>query len=91
MRARSPSHPGLSRYDEVARLLTGRPGARADDGATWIEELVRRLDVPSLSVFGLTPEAIPELVEMSSRASSMKANPIELTPEELAGVLQAAS
>jgi alcohol dehydrogenase class IV len=91
LRARTPGHPALARYDEIARLLTGRSDARADEGAAWLEALVRRLAVPSLSAFGLTGEAIPGLVEMGRRASSMKANPIALTADELTRVLEAAS
>ncbi len=90
LRTRAPGPPALERYDEVARLLTGRPDASADEGAAWLDDLVRRLGVPSLTAFGLTAEAIPELVEMGRRASSMKANPIELTADELARVLVAA-
>ncbi len=29
----------LSRYDEVAQLLTGKPDARAEDGVVWIDDL----------------------------------------------------
>ena len=33
----------LRRYDEVARLLTGRAGATAEDGVRWIAALCRKL------------------------------------------------
>lgn len=49
------------------------------------------LGVPSLAACGLTAESVPEVVEMGRRASSVKANPIELTADELAGILEAAS
>jgi alcohol dehydrogenase class IV len=91
LRTRAPSHPVLARYDEIARLFTGRPDARADDGAEWLASLVRQLGVPSLAAFGLTAAAIPGIVSAARRASSMKANPIELTETELAAVLEAAS
>lgn len=91
LRARVPSHPALARYDEIARLLTGRPDAQADEGVDWLASLVLQLGVPTLSTLGLTPAAIPDLVSAARRASSMKANPIELTEPELAAVLEAAS
>jgi alcohol dehydrogenase class IV len=91
LRSRAPQHPALGRYDEVARLLTVRPEARAEDGAAWLETLVARLGVPSLGRHGLVPAEIPMLVEKARRASSMKANPIELSADELAAVLREAT
>src|SRR5450759_1521275 len=38
LRARAPEK--LTRYDEVARLLTGRPHATAPDGVAWITALL---------------------------------------------------
>jgi alcohol dehydrogenase class IV len=90
LRARDPRGPGLERYTEVARLLTGRPSASADDTAPWLASLVEELQVPSLRQYGLTPAAIPELVASAQRSSSMKGNPIELTLEELSATLEAA-
>jgi alcohol dehydrogenase class IV len=90
LRSRAAEHRALARYDEIARLLTGRPDAVAEDGADWLEALVRKLGIPHLAAFGLEAGAIPEAVERARRASSMKANPIELTPGELALVLAAA-
>jgi len=83
LRARVPESPALRRYDEVARLLTGRPHAVAEDGAAFAAELCRRLEIPPLRAYGVTEADIPVLAEKAANASSMKANPIELTPEEL--------
>lgn len=91
LRARAPQHPALGRYDDVARLLTGRPDAQADDGAAWLDALVARLGVPALSHYGLVAAQIPGVVEKARRASSMKANPIELNADELTEVLRQAA
>jgi len=48
------------------------------------------LDVPSLSNFGITEDYFPELVARSKKASSMKGNPVNLTDEELMGILKKA-
>jgi alcohol dehydrogenase class IV len=48
------------------------------------------LDIPALNTYGIQSTDVPELVEKAARASSMKANPIVLTSEELARTLQAA-
>ncbi len=77
------------RYEEVARLLTGRAGATAEEGADWVEALVAELKIPPLSAYGITSEHFPEIIEKAARSSSMKANPVQLLPEELNGVLEA--
>jgi alcohol dehydrogenase class IV len=90
LRARNPKSNVLLRYNEVARLLTGEPGSKADDGAMWLGQLVSDLKIPPLRSYGLSRDHIRELVEKATHASSMKANPIVLAGEELAEVLQSA-
>jgi alcohol dehydrogenase class IV len=90
LRQREPASEVLRRYDEVACLLTGNPPAKADDGVEWVRALVTELRIPPLGRYGLGREHTAELVEKSAKASSMKANPIVLTPAELAATLEAA-
>lgn len=78
----------LSRYDEVARLLTGKPDAGATDGIDWIHDLCNALDVAPLFEFGITEAHFPEMIAGAKRASSMKGNPVELTDEELIEILR---
>jgi alcohol dehydrogenase class IV len=90
LRARAPAGEALRRYDEVARLLTGRPHASAEDGVQWIGQLCRTLEIPPLGTYGVTRADIPSLVQQSAQASSMKGNPIVLTGEELREVIACA-
>jgi alcohol dehydrogenase class IV len=90
LRQRAPEDQALRNYAEIAKILTGNTSATVEQGAEWISSLVRRLAIPGLHNFGLTPTAIAPLVEMAARASSMKGNPITLTDEELAEILQSA-
>ncbi len=83
LRARAPEHPSLSRFQEAAALLTGRAEARAEDAIAWVKELCQALGVPGLRRYGLTEAEVPRLVEKARVASSMKANPLVLTDEEL--------
>lgn len=83
LRRRAPESLALGRYDEIARLLTGRPQAIADDGVEWVAALCRRLEIPPLGAYGLTASDIEELCVKAARTSSMKGNPIALTAEEL--------
>ena len=85
--ARMPGAAGLRRYEEVARWLTGRDSATAADGVQWITELCAALAIPPLRTYGLGLAEVPTLVEKAIQASSMKANPIVLTKEELTEVL----
>ena len=90
LRSRAPDSDTLRRYDEVARLVTGDASAKADDGVRWVDELVRELQIPRLSAYGVSEQHVGELAEKAAKASSMKANPIVLTKEELAEILRAA-
>lgn len=90
LRERAPEHPSLERYAEVARLLTGRLDAAADDGVQWVEALTHDLRIPGLSVYGVNSDVLPEIADKAAHASSMKGNPIALSQAELAGILHAA-
>jgi alcohol dehydrogenase class IV len=87
LRMRAPDSVALGRYDEVARILTGNPAATAEAGVEWVRGLVADLQVPGLRNYGIGPEHVDELVEKAGKASSMKANPISLTREELSEIL----
>jgi alcohol dehydrogenase class IV len=88
--ARAPDQPARRRYDDVARILTGRGDATAGDAVAWLRALVADLDIPPLAAYGLGAADVDILVEQAQRASSMKANPIVLTAGELRGVLETA-
>jgi alcohol dehydrogenase class IV len=90
LRGRAVDSPALVRYEQVARWLTGRPDAAAEDGAEWVAALCRKLRIPPLSRYGVDRAAIPEVVAKAARASSMKGNPVVLAEEELASILTAA-
>lgn len=90
LESRQPGNEALRRYREVARLLTGNDGATANDGVEWARKLVADLRIPRLSAHGLTRGHVAELVEKAEKASSMKANPIALTRDELAEILDRA-
>jgi alcohol dehydrogenase class IV len=87
LRSRAPDSDLLARYDEVARIITGKDTAQATDGVEWVQNLCSQLKVPPLSTFGISQADIPVVVEKSKNASSMKGNPIRLTDEELTEIL----
>lgn len=87
---RAPVGVALRRYEEVARILTGRPAATIADGIRWVHALCVELEVPSLGRHGMVAAEIPAVVAEAQKASSTKGNPIALTDEELAETLRQA-
>jgi alcohol dehydrogenase class IV len=87
-------HPTLARYADVGLALAGK---QSGNGPTAVElaisesiALVRDLKIPPLSEYGLTRERIPEMVALARKASSMRFNPVTLSDEALAGILEGA-
>ncbi len=88
---RTAAASGISgRYDGIARLLTGDPKAGAEDGVRWVRDLIAGFPIQPLRAFGVTSESVPALVARAAKASSMKANPVPLTEDELSAILHAA-
>lgn len=90
LRARAPQHPALERYAVIARLLTGHNDATADEGIAWVRALCAELSISALRNWGIAESDLPGIVEKAAHASSMKANPLPLTAEELLAALAAA-
>jgi alcohol dehydrogenase class IV len=90
LRERAPDSPALPRFERIARDLTAREDASAEDAIAWTTDLVRRLGIPSLRNYGLTPDKFGPLAEAAAASTSMKANPILLTREELVEILESA-
>jgi alcohol dehydrogenase class IV len=90
LRARASEHPAYLRFTELAALLTGEFEATAEDGIAWVRALVAELKVPGLARHGLTEAAIPLLIERARAASSMRANPVALTDQELGEIARGA-
>ncbi len=86
-RARAAEGETVRRYETVARVLTDKPQAAAEDGVEWVRELSREFEIPPLRTYGIQDRDVPTLVEKASKASSTKGNPVALTPEELREVL----
>jgi alcohol dehydrogenase class IV len=90
LQQRVPNHAVLARYDEIGRILTGNPQAEAIDGICWIRDLCRDTGIPPLHGYGMDQKDLPVLIEKAARASSMKGNPVLLTPIELTEILEKA-
>jgi alcohol dehydrogenase class IV len=90
LETRQPDHPVIARYAEIARILTGETEAMPIDGAEWTAELVKALNIPPLSAYGMSQRNFPEAVEKTMKANSFKGNPIVLEERELTEILEKA-
>ncbi|MCL5097119.1 MAG: iron-containing alcohol dehydrogenase [Candidatus Omnitrophica bacterium] len=90
LRSRTPQHPALERYAEMAGIATGNATASAEDGLEWLKDLVRALRGVPLAGLGIKTESFPGLIQKAAAASSMRGNPIALTPDEMAEILNRA-
>ena len=87
---RDRASPALARYECAARILTGRSDARPTDLGVWLGELRETLQIPGLRAYGVDATDAAPIVAAAARASSMRANPIVLMPDELHAVLESA-
>ena len=90
LRAESTLAPALKRYEQAAQWITGDLEATAEDGATWVRQCCSTLKIPALSEHGLRPADFSEVAEKAGQSSSMKGNPVQLTQDELVGILHEA-
>jgi alcohol dehydrogenase class IV len=90
LHARGIGAAALRRYEETARILTGRSEATIADGIRWVHGLAADLGIPPLRRYGMTAGDIPAVAVEAQQASSMRGNPIALTDEEVGEVLRQA-
>jgi alcohol dehydrogenase class IV len=78
------------RFLDASRLLSGREDATLEDGLRVLERMASEAAAPPLSRWGMTESDIPAVREAALRASSMKGNPIDLSPDEVDAILREA-
>ncbi len=87
LRARAPYNRALPRYAQVAQWISGNSQAEPEDLPAHLAALCADLAIPPLGSYGITVEHAAVLCEKAAAASSMKANSITLTAEELNEIL----
>ena len=78
----------LQKYDEVAKIITGKNSAVAKDGVDWVRNLIHDLQIPKLSKYGLGTAGFNDLVQKAKKASSMKGNAVLLNDNQLHLILE---
>ncbi|TQL01826.1 iron-containing alcohol dehydrogenase [Cellulomonas sp. SLBN-39] len=91
LRRSDPDGDALRRYARAAQALTGRPTAGADDAAPWLRDALAPLGLRGLRALGLDDAAVPDVARAALAASSMRGNPVTLTPAEVEDVLRASA
>jgi alcohol dehydrogenase class IV len=72
-----------TKFAQVDTMLGG-------DAVSYLHALTARLQIPKLSHWGIAETDLNEIAHKAAAASSMKANPVSLTQEELVAILRAA-
>jgi alcohol dehydrogenase class IV len=89
LQSRDPNSEKLGRISRALQLLSGE-STNLSAGLRWLEQLVRELQIPPLREYGITSSDLAGIVKNAKNASSMKANPVVLSDDELNDVLRAA-
>ncbi|WP_404425187.1 iron-containing alcohol dehydrogenase [Nibricoccus sp. IMCC34717] len=84
------THPGTQRMHRAAQLVLQSPDARAGDLVACLRQFTRMAGVKRLAELGVPASAHADLAKRALAASSMKANPVALSEEELVGILRSA-
>ena len=87
LRDRDPANPARRRLDEVAGWIADAHDSTLDEAFEFLESRADMLGVARLGAIGLKWGAFRDVAGKSTRASSMRGNPIELTEDELVQVL----
>lgn len=83
LRLRGSNSDSLNRYAKIAAIVTESEKADVEEGIAWVRDLCHKLKIPSLRTYGIQEKDVATIVEQAVKASSMKANPIALTNDEL--------
>lgn len=85
---RENNYEKLSRYEDIARWVTGVENAAIEEGIEWIASLCKNMKIPRLSELGINKTHFTTIIEKSKNSSSMKGNPIQLTEQEMEKILE---
>jgi len=78
----------LSRYQKMAAILSDDPKAATEEGITWVENVLNRLELPQLRDFGVCATSFDTVVDDALKSVAIKGNPIPLTKERLLFILE---
>ncbi len=77
----------LNRYRKIAQIVTGRTNACMEDGILWVNMILDRLELPSLSEFGVCKTSFDTVANDAMKSVAIKGNPLPLTEDRLIYIL----
>lgn len=78
----------LNRYRQLACILTGRMNAEIIDGILWTRRTLKRLNLPSVSEYGLCDIMFDDVAEDALLSNAIKGNPLPLNKQRLLSILE---
>lgn len=90
MKIRETNNQAINRYKEIFRIVTKNPHADIAKGIEWFKEFNSQLNIPTLSILGISQKQFAEIIDRATQSSSMKGNPIQLTRDDLHEILELA-
>lgn len=76
--------------EAIERVILKALSKNPEDRYQTAADMVRALNIPALSAYGMSEENFSDAVEKTTKASSFKGNPILLTKAELRSILEEA-
>jgi alcohol dehydrogenase class IV len=88
MRKTNPKNPALKKYAALGKMISGIQGKDddyyADNFIEYLHDMTEKLSLPRLSRYGITSPDIPVI----SRLTDVKNNPVRLTEENIAEIIE---
>ncbi|MDV7269363.1 iron-containing alcohol dehydrogenase [Thioclava sp. A2] len=79
------------RFDEVAHWIASALGGAPEDAFATLGAQIDIWGLPRLSAFGIAAQSFPAIAEAARSSSSMKANPVALSTDQLVTILARAA
>ncbi|MFA0080404.1 iron-containing alcohol dehydrogenase [Vibrio breoganii] len=77
----------LTRYRKIAQFVTENDDAHMDDGIHWVNSMLDKLELPTLSHYGICDVSFDSIAEDALKSVAIKGNPLPLTQDRLVEVL----
>jgi alcohol dehydrogenase class IV len=78
----------IKRYYKLAQILTGRHHTYVQDAVLWVNMVLDKLPIPTLSDYGVCRTSFDKVAEDALVTSAIKGNPLPLNKERLMSILK---
>jgi len=78
----------INKYNQLAKLISSDKNLTIRDLPKFLYDLNKKLEIPTLSHFGIKKSDLKEIVDLSKNSSSMKGNTVSLTETQMMNILE---